>query len=105
MAVTPQRLAGPAYLAATPTTLYTAPAQTRTVLRHIHVHNTENAKLAVRLSIGADGASTRILEGELGPDGEMERFVYYVLETGQFIQGAAGRASRVVVVLDGDQHT
>ena len=54
------RLYGPTQLGASATTIYTSPASTVTIVRHIIVCNTTTAASAFYLSIGADAVGTRL---------------------------------------------
>jgi hypothetical protein len=61
MARTPKRIVGPALVATGPTTVYTVPALTKAVIRHIHVSNPSGSPVTLTLSIGADAAGTRLM--------------------------------------------
>lgn len=55
-----KRLAGPAAGTGAEATLYTVPASTTTVIRHIRVANTTTTAQTFKLTIGADAAGTRL---------------------------------------------
>lgn len=61
MATTSSRIYGPALIASGPTTIYTVPSSTKTVLRQIHVSNPSGSAVTLTLSIGADASGTRLI--------------------------------------------
>ena len=107
MGKTPKRLQGPAQLANAAATIYTTPAATRTIVRHIHIHNPPGGGARTfTMSIGADAAGTRIFDAFQLADGQvLDHFCYYVLEATQIIQAFASAATAVVCTIDGDEHT
>jgi hypothetical protein len=106
MARSPKRLAGPLQLANADALLYTAPtyipaAQT-TVLRQIHLYCT--AATTIFLSIGADTAANRIVDGlALATGEERDINVYIPLASAETIRGHAVLATSVNVTLGGDE--
>jgi hypothetical protein len=106
----PKRLFGPAALTNAAATKYTVPANTKTIIRQIHLQNPSGAAVPVTVSIGADAAATRILDayslaaaavGE--PDSVYDPPCYYVLEAGEVIQAFAGTTAVIVMTINGDE--
>ncbi len=112
MARTPKRLSGPTQVATGPATKYTVPASTKTVVRHIHVQNPSGSAVTFTLSIGADAASTRIVDAFSVPAAAVgvtasviDWFCYYVLEAAEIIQAAAGTNNILTLTINGDEIT
>jgi hypothetical protein len=104
MAVTPLRIITPQNLSGGPSTLYTVPANTKTVVNYIHVQNPTSSDIGLTLSIGTDSASTRIYDNTPFPPGASPIFCNHVLEAGEFLQGFASN-SALVLTVDADQRT
>ena len=109
MAGIPKRVVGPALVATGPTTVYTVPANTRTVLRHVHVSNPSGSAVTFTLTVGADAAGTRLLGAFSIPAaaaGERESvkdfFVYLPLEATEIVQLKAGTNNILTVTINGD---
>ena len=109
---TPLRLVGPAAVATGPATVYTVPAASKTILRHIHVDNPSGAAVTFTMSIGASAAGTRLYDAFSIPAQAVGVFTniidlwcYYVLEVAEIIQLAAGTNNILVIVIDGDVYT
>lgn len=106
MASTPKRLAGPALVSNAAATKYTTPAATKTVVRHIHVQNPSASAVDLTMSIGADAAGTRILDGyPIDADSALDLWVYFVLEATEIIQAFAGTNNILTLTIDGDERT
>jgi len=110
MARIPKRLYGPAAVATGPTTVYTVPAITKTILRHIHVSNPSGAAVTLTLSIGADAAGTRLLGAYSIPaaaagvvDSVRDLFLYVVMDAAEILTVSAGTNAILVIVIDGDE--
>ena len=109
---TPKRLYGPAQVATGPTTVYTVPAATKTVIRHIHVNNPSASPVTLTVSIGADAAGTRFYDAYSIPakaagvtDSAREIFIYLILETTEIVTLSAGTNNVLVVIVNGDELT
>jgi len=105
----PKRVVGPALVATGPTTVYTVPASTRTVLRHIHIQNPSGSVVTFSLSIGADAAGTRLWDAFSIPAaaaGERESvkdfYVYLPMEATETIQLKAGTNNILTATISGD---
>lgn len=105
----PKRIVGPALVATGPTTVYTTPASTRTVIRHIHIQNPSGSAVTFSLSINADAAGTRLWDAFSIPAaaaGERESvkdfFVYLPLEATDTIQLKAGTNNILTATISGD---
>lgn len=112
MARTPTRLAGPAQIATGPATLYTVPALTKTIVRHLHLQNPSGSPVTFTLSIGADAAALRLWDTYSIPaaaagvsDSVREIFVYMILDAAEIIQVAAGTNNILVLTMFGDELT
>jgi len=110
MARIPKRLYGPAQVATGPTTVYTVPALTKTVIRHIHVNNPSASPVTLTLSIGADAAATRFYDAYSIPakaagvtDSVREIFVYLVMDVAEILTLSAGTNNILVIIIDGDE--
>jgi hypothetical protein len=110
MARIPLRLAGPLQLTTTTTTkLFTVPASTKYVVRHIHFENPSASSASITMAIGADGATTRIFDGfqlagaALGVTASLfDHYCYYTLEAAEFLE-CGSSAALIVVTVNGDQ--
>jgi len=109
MAGIPKRVVGPALVATGPTTVYTVPASTRVVMRHIHVQNPSGSAVTFSLSIGADAAGTRLWDAYSIPAaaaGERESvkdfYVYVPMEATETIQLKAGTNNILTATISGD---
>jgi len=99
-----KRLYGPAQLPNTTGTRYTVPAGTKTIVRHIHVSNPTAGAVDITLSIGADGAGTRVFDGfPVAADSTYDHFCYYVLEAAEVIAANASAATSLNVTINGDE--
>lgn len=112
MARTPKRLAGPAAVATGPATIYTVPALTKAIIRHIHVQNPSGSPVTLTLSIGADAAGTRILSAYSIPaaaagvtDSVRDIFCYFVVDAAEVVQAAAGTNNILTITVNGDEIT
>jgi hypothetical protein len=110
MARIPKRLAGPVQIATGPATIYTVPAVTKTIIRHIRIQNPSLSPVLLTLSIGADAAGKRIYDAFSVPGQAagvtaniIDHFCYYVLEAAEILQAAAGTNNILVITVDGDE--
>lgn len=104
-----KRIVGPQQLGNSPgSTLYIAPDTGAAWVRHIHIINPTGATRAVTLSIGADGAPTRIFDARLIAPGEVidqRREAEHWLNAGEVIQANADAAAACVIVIDAIEYT
>ncbi len=112
MARTPKRLYGPAVIATGPTTVYTTPALTKTLVRWIHFSNPSASPVTVTLSVGADAAGTRLWSTYSIPaaaagvsDSVREIYPYLVVDAAEIVTLSAGTNNIVVIVIGGDEIT
>lgn len=110
MARIPKRLYGPALIATGPTTVYTVPALTKTIIRQLHISNPSASPVNFSLSIGADAAGTRLFSSfsipaaAAGvPNSVQDFFWYMIMDAGEILQIAAGTNNILVIVIDGDE--
>lgn len=109
---TPKRIVGPVAIATGPATLYTVPAATRTVIKHIHVDNPSASPVNFTLSIGADAAGTRLwdafpipAQGAGVSANVNDWWGPYTLEATEVIQAAAGTNNILVITIDAEVTT
>lgn len=109
---TAKRLVGPAQIATGPTTVYTVPALTKTIVRHIHVQNPSGSPVTFTLSIGASAAGTRLWDAYSIPaaaagvtDSVRDIFMYMVMDVAEVLQLAAGTNNVLVITIFGDEIT
>ena len=114
MARTPKRLAGPALVATGPTTIYTVPASTKTVLRHVHVSNPSGSPVTFTMSIGADAAGTRLIGAYSIPaaaagvplsSSAPDIWLYVPMEATEILTVSAGTNNILTVTVGGDEIT
>lgn len=110
MARIPKRLYGPATIATGPTTVYTVPALTKTIIRHIRINNPSASPVTVTISVGADAAGTRILDAYSIPakaagvtDSVRDIFLYQVMEAAEILTLSAGTNAILTIVVNGDE--
>ena len=112
MARTPKRIVGPALVATTSTTVYTVPALTKTIIRHIHVSNPSGAAVTLTLSIGADAAATRLMSTYSIPaaaagvtDSIREIFWYVIMDAAEILTLSAGTNNILTITVSADEIT
>jgi hypothetical protein len=97
-----KRLYGPAQLDSTAATLYTVPASTQTVIRHIHAFNSSGAPVNFTLSIGASAVGTKLWDATpIAALDPLDHYQDHVLSAGEIIQSFAGSAATLNLVIDG----
>lgn len=102
MADVAKRLVGPTQLTASAATVYTVPASTTTILRNIHVVNTDTVARAFTLSIGADSAATRLYSAATLQPGAMLTWTgFQVLTAGDTLQSFASAVSAITLTISG----
>ena len=107
-----KRIAGPAFIAASATNIYTPPASTiYTVIRHIHVANKTNTAATFALYVGLPGGSatgTELFGGNAGhsvaANAEFDYYCTLKMESADFLTGISGTASALVIVVEGEQY-
>jgi len=109
MARMPKRMHGPAQVSNIAATKYTAPSYVPTtltsVVRHIHVQNPSASPVTFTLSIGADGATTRLFDAySIAANTILDHFCYYPLTSAEIIQALAGTNNILVLTIDGDEN-
>ncbi len=97
-----KRFYGPALLTNVAADLYTVPAGTRAVIRHMHASNPTASQVDLTVSIGTDAAGTRIFDGfPIAADGIKQEFRDYTLQAGEKIQGFASTTGVLNLTIDG----
>ena len=103
---TRKRLYGPAQIATGPTTVYTVPALTKAILRHVHVSNPSGSAVTLTISIGADGVTTRIFGAySIAANTVFDHFCFYVVDAAELVTLSAGTNNILVIVIDGEENT
>lgn len=106
MADTPKRLHGPAHLTDTAATIYTVPAATTAILRHVRIVNGDTVDRTVTMSIGADAAATRLLDAMTIPaKGVLVWTGFEVLNATETIQAFGSVADQLVATISGVEVT
>jgi hypothetical protein len=106
MPSSPIRAHGPALVSNAAATKYTVPANSKFVLRNIHIQNPSAAPVDFTMSIGADAAATRIYDGyPIAADSVLNVWVYKTLEETEIIQALAGTNNILTLTLNGDLRT
>src|SRR6266566_390084 len=104
MARIPKRLYGPAQVATGPATVYTVPALTKTIIRHLHISNPSVSPVTLTLSIGADGVTTSLYSTwTISASTAQDIFWYQVMDVAEILQLAAGTNNILVIVINGDE--
>lgn len=109
---TAKRLYGPAQIATGPTTVYTVPALTKTIIRQIHISNPSASPVTLTLSIGADAAATRLFStfsipaAAAGVTNSVQDFFWYqIMDAAEILTLSAGTNLVLVIVINGDEIT
>lgn len=110
MARIPKRLYGPALIATGPTTVYTVPSLTKTIIRQIHVSNPSASPVTFTLSVGADGTGTRLWSSYSIPaaaagvaDSVRDIFMYLVMDVAEILTLSAGTNNILNITITGDE--
>jgi hypothetical protein len=106
---TPRRIAGPAYILASATNIYTPPASTiYTIIRHIHVANRTNAAATFSLFIGATGGSAAGTElagtVSVAANSVWDWYGYLRMDSADFLSGIASGATSLAIIVEGEQN-
>ena len=109
MAGTLKRIAGPAFLAATATDIYTPPAATiYSVIRHIHVANVTGGAVTFTLYVGATGGSaagTELFKAYSVPaNSSFDFYGALRMASTDFLSGLASAGSSLTIVVEGEQN-
>lgn len=99
-----KRLHGPAQVSNSAATKYTTPANTKTIVRHVHIQNPSASAVTFTMSIGTDAAGVRLFDAyTIGAGQVLDHFCYYVLEETEVIQAFAGTNNILVLTIHGDE--
>lgn len=98
-----QLVAPTALSATTTTTLYTAPASTKTIIKEILLCNTDTVARTVTMFVGTGSAVANTILSALSLAPGETKFITLstVLNTGEFIKGGASSASVVSCTISG----
>lgn len=104
---TAKRLVGPTRLTNAAATVYTVPGSTKAKIYHVHFMNPSAATINVTVSIGTDGATTRVLEAYPVPPGGT--YDWYspgiVLDAAEIMQAFASTTAVVNMTVFGNENT
>ncbi len=101
-----KRLTGPAALANSAATVYTVPAATTAVLRHLRVVNETAATATFTASIGTDAAGKRIFYAQaVGPGDAFDWTGNIVLTAAEVLQAYASTAAALTLTVSGVEST
>lgn len=108
MAGTLKRIAGPAYLAAAATDIYTPPASTiYTVIRHIHIANVTAGAVTFTLYVGATGGSaagTELFKAySVAANSSFDYYCTLKMISTDFLSGLASAGTSLVITVEGEQ--
>lgn len=107
MAGTIKRIAGPAYIAASATDVYTPAASTvYTVIRHIHVANVTAGAVTFTMYIGATGGSaagTELFKGySVAANSSFDFYCSLKMVSTDFLSALASAGSSLTIVVEGE---
>lgn len=97
---TPTRLAGPAAFAAATAVIYTVPASSLAIVRHIHVANPTGGAITFTVQVdvdaGGDAAAERIFDAySVAAGAVFDHFCYYVIPAAGTIRAHASSTSAI----------
>lgn len=99
-----KRLFGPAQLTAAAATKYTAPTGKKALIRCLHFYNADSTARTVTVSVGADAAGTRILDGfSIAAGSVYDLWQYLELDAAEIIQAFADVTLKVTLTIEGDE--
>lgn len=100
MTDTAARVVGPILLTNSSVTLYTVPASTQAILRHIRIVNTSVTAATATLSIGADAAGTRIVPGVSIPANSIYDATFFmVMNAAETLRGQSGTTNVLTITV------
>lgn len=106
MPKTAKRLSGPATLTGSAATVYTVPAATKTIIRHIHFANTDSAARTVTVSIGTNAVGTQVIAAKsIAATDTYDWYGYIVMDAAEILQALASVTSVVNMSTYGDEIT
>lgn len=103
-----KKLAGPAYLAASATDIYTPAASTiYTIIRHIHIANVTAGAVTFTLYVGTTGGSaagTELFKGvSIAANSYFDYYTTLKMTSADFLSGLASAGSSLVIVVEAEQ--
>lgn len=103
-----KRIAGPAYIAAAATNVYTPPASTiYTVIRHIHIANVTAGAVTFSMYVGATGGSaggTELFKSySVAANSSFDYYCVLKMLSTDFLTALDGSGSSLVVTVEGEQ--
>lgn len=102
MTDTAKRLGGPDDIPNSEVTLYTVPALTTGIVRHIGICNTTGSAATIKMSIGADAAATRILSDlSIAANSYFDWTGFLVLAAAETLRATGGTNNALTVTVSG----
>lgn len=103
-----KRIAGPAFIAAAATNVYTPPASTiYTVIRHIHIANVTAGAVTFSMYVGATGGSaagTELYKGVSIPaNSSVDYWFNLKMLSTDFLTALDGSGASLVITVEGEQ--
>lgn len=103
-----KRIAGPAYIAAAATNVYTPPASTiYTVIRHIHIANVTAGAVTFSMYVGATGGSaggTELFKSySVAANSSFDYYCVLKMLSTDFLTALDGSGASLVVTVEGEQ--
>lgn len=98
---------GLAAIGTSPTTLYTVPASTTAIIRHIRISNSTAATVTVVVSIGADAIGTRVVPTgyQIGANGTLDITGSIIMNAAETLQATAGTVTALTAYVGGVEVT
>ncbi len=101
-----KRIVGPTQLGTAAATVYTVPASTTTILRHIKVCNESSSAVSFTLSIGADAAGKRLYyQVSIPGNGVLDWSGFEILAAAETLQSYASASTSLTLTLSGVEAT
>lgn len=103
-----KRLAGPAFIAATATNVYTPAASTiYTVIRHVHVANITNGAVSFTLCVSTTGDATNgtnLFKGlSVAANSSFDYYCTLKMLSTDFLTALDGNGAALVITVEGEQ--
>ena len=104
MARIAKRLAGPMLVDLTDELIYTVPAVTKTIVRHIHYVNATAAAVTLTISVGADTAANRIFDAySVAAGAVIDFYPLLVLEAAETLRAHASADDTTTLTINGEE--
>lgn len=85
-------------------TIYTVPANTKTIVRHIHINNPTGSAATFTVAIGADTLANHILSGiSVAAGGTYDLYGYFPMEETETLGAKSSVDDTCNIVVSGDE--